>query len=221
MHSRLVLINSHWPFVLLLSQPVTSAPSKSSLTSTTSNSGLRPRWVGFLTRRSRACSAWTCSATWTAPRRFWCCSRGRWGGSGWPSWTLNSSRTWAPSAVAPFSPPSRAPTSKATTWTCWTTSQSPTATCGWRSGSGEASPRRGWCRSAWKLSEGILYGLTKLEILACSLGNLHSSSSCTNLLWTSPKFSQRSNEPWKVPTTLSCRASDRWDLLSVRDSKIR
>ena len=38
------------------------------------------------------------------------------------------------------------------------------------------------------------------------------------VFWTSPKFSQRSNKPWKFSTTLARRASDRWNLLARQDN---
>ena len=55
-------------------------------------------------------------------------------------------------------------------------------------------------------------GSTKAKLLARCSGDLHFSSTCLKLFWTSPKpFSKRSNEPWKFATTLSRWASDRWN----------
>ena len=46
-----------------------------------------------------------------------------------------------------------------------------------------------------------------------ALGNLHLSSTCLKLFWTSPKFSQWSNKPQKLSTLLACQVSDQWKLL--------
>ena len=54
----------------------------------------------------------------------------------------------------------------------------------------------------------------KSQSLSLTLGNLPFRSICLKLFWTSPEFSQGSNESWKVSATLARRASDQWNLIA-------
>ena len=73
-----------------------------------------------------------------------------------------------------------------------------------------------WCTQLLCTSQGS----TKIKILVCPLGNLHFSSTCLKLFWTSPKFSQQSNKARKVLTMLAHWASDQWDLLARQKNQL-
>ena len=73
-------------------------------------------------------------------------------------------------------------------------------------------------RKRWALS---YMGLNKNQDLSFPFGRpsqLHFSSICLKLFWTSPKFSQWSYEPWKSSTMLAHRASDQWNLLAWQEN---